>query len=78
MRRLPAGDCSFYGCFEPVIGEFHASSVCSPMSSFADQAAARAEAQRALDAWLAVPEPAVDATDGERRAFLRRMVPGER
>ncbi len=79
LRRLPAGDCNFYGCFEPVIGEFHASSVCSPMSRFADQAAARAEAQRALDAWLAVPEPAADATDGERRAFLRRMIPaGER
>ncbi len=46
VRQLPAGSCNFYGCFEPVIGEFHASSVCSPMSRFADQAAARAEAQR--------------------------------
>jgi [NiFe] hydrogenase assembly HybE family chaperone len=78
VRQLPAGDCGFYGCFEPVIGEFHASSVCSPMSRFADQAAARAEAQRALDAWLTVPEPAelaAGAADGERRAFLRRMIP---
>jgi hypothetical protein len=52
------------------------------MSRFADQAAARAEAQRALAAWLTVPEPAepaTSATDGERRAFLRRMIPaGER
>jgi [NiFe] hydrogenase assembly HybE family chaperone len=81
VRQLPAGDCGFYGCFEPVIGEFHASSVCSPMSRFADQAAARAEAQRSLDAWLAVPEPAepdAGAADGERRAFLRRMIPGDR
>jgi [NiFe] hydrogenase assembly HybE family chaperone len=82
VRQLPAGDRGFYGCFEPVIGEFHASSVCSPMSRFADQAAARAEAQRSLDAWLAVPEPAepaAGAADGERRAFLRRMIPaGER
>lgn len=83
VRQLPAGDCNFYGCFEPVIGEFHASSICSPMSRFADQAAARAEAQRALAAWLTVPPPAepaaTDATDGERRAFLRRMIPaGER
>lgn len=78
VRRLPAGDCGFYGCYEPAIGEFHASSVCSPMSRFADQAAARAEAQRALESWLAVPESAADSTDGERRAFLRRMVPGER
>jgi [NiFe] hydrogenase assembly HybE family chaperone len=80
VRKLPAGDCGFYGCFEPVIGEFHASSVCSPMSRFGDQAAARAEAQRSLDAWLAVPEPAdsgADVTDGQRRAFLRRMLPGE-
>ena len=80
-RSLPAGDCGFYGCYEPAIGEFHASSVCSPMSRFADQAAARAEARRVLDAWLTVPEPAepvADATDGERRAFLRRMLPGER
>ncbi len=78
VRRLPAGDRGFYGCFEPVIGEFHASSVCSPMSRFADQAAARAEAQRSLDAWLTVPEPAepaASAADGERRAFLRRMIP---
>jgi [NiFe] hydrogenase assembly HybE family chaperone len=78
VRQLPAGGCSFYGCFEPVIGEFHASSVCSPMSRFADQAAARAEAQRSLDAWLTVPEPAepaADTADGERRAFLRRMIP---
>jgi [NiFe] hydrogenase assembly HybE family chaperone len=82
VRQLPAGGCNFYGCFEPVIGEFHASSVCSPMSRFTDQAAARAEAQRALAAWLTAPEPAepaVDAADGERRAFLRRMIPaGER
>jgi [NiFe] hydrogenase assembly HybE family chaperone len=81
IRQLPAGDCGFYGCFEPVIGEFHASSVCSPMSRFADQAAARAEAQRSLNAWLAVPEPAepaASATDEQRRAFLRRMLPGER
>jgi hypothetical protein len=50
------------------------------MSRFGDQAAARAEAQRSLDAWLAVPEPAdsgADVTDGQRRAFLRRMLPGE-
>jgi [NiFe] hydrogenase assembly HybE family chaperone len=81
VRQLPAGDRGFYGCFEPAIGEFHASSVCSPMSRFADQAAARAEAQRSLDAWLAVPEPAEPAAneaDGERRAFLRRILPGER
>jgi hypothetical protein len=51
------------------------------MSRFADQAAARAEAQRSLDAWLAVPEPvepAASTADGERRAFLRRMLSGER
>jgi [NiFe] hydrogenase assembly HybE family chaperone len=81
VRKLPAGDCGFYGCFEPAIGEFHASSVCSPMSRFADQAAARAEAQRSLDAWLAEPEPAepvASAADGERRAFLRRMLPSDR
>lgn len=82
VRQLPAGSCNFYGCFEFVIGEFHASSVCSPMSRFTDQAAARAEAQRALAAWLTVPEtaePAAGETDGERRAFLRRMIPtGER
>lgn len=81
VRQLPAGDCGFYGCFEPAIGEFHASSVCSPMSRFADQAAARAEALRSLDAWLVVPEPtepAASAADGQRRAFLRRMLPGER
>lgn len=79
VRRLPAGDCNFYGCFEPAIGEFHASSLWSPMSRFADQATARAEALYRLDAWLAEPppptEPAAGATDGERRAFLRRMIP---
>lgn len=78
VRRLPAGDCSFYGCYEPAIGEFHASSVCSPMSRFADQTAARAEARRVLGIWLTAPEAAesaTDAADGERRAFLRRMIP---
>jgi hypothetical protein len=51
------------------------------MSRFADQATARAEALYRLDAWLAEPppaEPVASATDGERRAFLRRMLPGER
>jgi [NiFe] hydrogenase assembly HybE family chaperone len=78
VRQLPAGDCNFYGCFEPAIGEFHASSLWSPMSRFADHAAARAEALYRLDAWLAEPppaEPAASATDEERRAFLRRMIP---
>lgn len=80
--KLPAGECGFYGSFEPAIGEYHASSVHSPMTRFADQAAARVEALRSLDAWLAVPpqkeDPAI-AADGGRRAFLRHVfLPGDR
>lgn len=74
--KLPASDCAFYGNFEPAIGEYHASSICSPMSRFADQTAARVEALHRLDAWLTAPpqnEKDASAADEERRAFLRRV-----
>ncbi|MCK7580132.1 MAG: [NiFe]-hydrogenase assembly chaperone HybE [Chromatiales bacterium] len=46
--RLPVGDLRFYCVVEPGVGEIHAHSLYSPVTRFADQAGARAEAQRCL------------------------------
>jgi len=56
FKRFAAGDLAFLGNDEPEVGEFLSCSLFSPMSAFADQAAAVATARAAL-AMLHVPPP---------------------
>jgi [NiFe] hydrogenase assembly HybE family chaperone len=73
--RLPVGDLRFYCMVEPGLGEVHAHSLYSPVTRFADPAAARAEAQRCLSLLRAAPpqEPAEPCIDAGRRALFSGM-----
>jgi [NiFe] hydrogenase assembly HybE family chaperone len=76
---FPAGVFEFIGHHDPVLGEYQACSLFSPMAEFADHDSACATAAAALDALLDAARPpaggapaasAASATDRSKRDFL--------
>lgn len=70
--QLPVGTLRFYAVVEPGVGEFHAHSLYSPVTRFADRAAARVEAQRCLGLLRTAPppQPVEACVDLRRRAIF--------
>lgn len=70
--QLPVGTLRFYAVIEPGIGEFHAHSLYSPVTRFADQAQAHAEARRCLNLLCTKPppQPVEACVDLRRRALF--------
>lgn len=76
--QLPVGALRFYAVVEPGFGELHAHSLYSPVTRFADQAAARVEARRCLGLLRTQPppQPVEACVDLRRRAiFTGRNAP---
>lgn len=71
-RDIGSRRFDFIGAHEAGVGSFEACSLFSPMFEFADQAAALATAQQALNALRARQQPAQPA----RRGFLFGRSPG--
>jgi [NiFe] hydrogenase assembly HybE family chaperone len=71
--RFPSGEYLLMGSAEPGLGDYHYTSLFSPMDEFSSQAAAREVAQAALEALLQAPAPS-PAPGLDRRGFLRRAL----
>ncbi|WFP49855.1 [NiFe]-hydrogenase assembly chaperone HybE [Methylomonas sp. EFPC3] len=71
-RELPYGSFEFTLAAEPALGRYGQCSLFSPMLEFADQAAAIAAAEAALNRVLAVPAP----RNVSRRDLLRGNLRG--
>lgn len=71
-RELPYGSFEFTLAAEPALGRYGQCSLFSPMLQFADQAAAIAAAEAALNGVLAVPAP----RNVSRRDLLRGNLRG--